>query len=168
MNSPQNIPLARLQSPAPASLHVGESELPFVPLANGALMQLLHADLGQNMSISRIRMAPGCQARPHYHSGSVFNFTTQGCWYYKEAPDARNGPGSFMFEPAGSVHTLVVPADQDRATELWSMVYGSILILDQDNRVAEILDARSMLSFYRRSCESLGTDSTRLHVVGEA
>ena len=74
---------------------------------------MLHVDLNQGLWISKTRLPPGFQVATHFHTGLVFAVTLKGSWHYLESPEAVNRPGSYLFEPAGSRHTLVTPADME-------------------------------------------------------
>jgi len=91
------------------ALHVGENDLPFVDLGDGTKIQLQQVDLTQGLWVLRTKFSPGYQVATHYHTGPVFAVTFTGSWHYREYPDVVNTKGSYLFEPAGSVHTLIVP-----------------------------------------------------------
>ena len=54
-----------------------------------------------------------------------------GAWKYKEY-DYVNRAGSFLYEPAGSVHTLTCIEDN---TRVWFQMYGVNLNLDEDGNI---------------------------------
>ncbi len=114
-NPPPMIPLHGLTE----AIHISESEVPFVDTGDGGSMQLLQVDLNQGLWILRTRMPPGRTITKHYHTGSVFAVTLKGRWFYKEYPSYVNAPGSYLYEPAGSVHTLMTPKDQEGITDVW-------------------------------------------------
>ena len=97
----------------PLALHRGENELPFVDLGDGSDLQLLQVDVEAGLWVIRTRFQPGYLVPTHKHTGEVFAFTHSGSWKYVEYPEV-NTAGSYLFEPAGSVHTLTVPDDQRR------------------------------------------------------
>jgi len=149
------------------TMHVGDDDLPWIPLLPGTSIQLVHVDLASNLWVQKIRMKPGSQARTHYHTGPVFGVTLQGSWYYLESPDAVNRPGSYLFEPACSRHTLYVPSDQDGDMVAWFAIYGANLNLDDEGQIVSIVDARFSLELYRGYCREHGLDCSRLIVQGE-
>jgi len=62
-----------------------------------------------------------------------------------------------LYEPAGSVHTLVVPADnRSGPTDVWFQMYGCNLNLDSEGRVEAVIDGRLVLDFYLGVCQSMG------------
>lgn len=149
------------------TLHVGANDLPYAEAGDGSAIQLLHVDLNSNLWISKVRLPPGYKVIKHYHTGHVFGVTLQGRWFYAEASEAMNAPGSYLFEPAGSAHTLCTPADQHGDTVVWFAVFGSNINLDGEGKVASVMDARLALEVYRGYCNALGLDCSKLIVVGE-
>jgi quercetin dioxygenase-like cupin family protein len=149
------------------AIHIGADELPFVDLGDGSHIQLLQVDLNQGLWVIRVRFEPGCQIVKHYHSGAVFAVTSRGRWFYKEYPDVVNGPGSYLYEPAGSVHTLTVPTDQVGDTEVWFSVFGANVNLDADGQVINIVDAATILKVYRSLCAKQELEIGKLVVFGE-
>jgi 2,4'-dihydroxyacetophenone dioxygenase len=140
---------------APTTFHRGEGDLPFVPIGDGSHLQLLHVDLTNNLWVARQRFEPGTVLPRHLHTGPVHVVTVHGRWKYREYDDV-NTPGSYLFEPAGSVHTFTVPDDNPGLTEIWFSITGANLNLDDDDRVVDIVDARSVSRFYFKRCKQLG------------
>ena len=93
--------------------------------------------------------------------------THQGKWFYAEAPEAINSAGSYLFEPAGSVHTLCTPEDQVGNTIVWFAVHGANINLDSDGKPVSIMDAKFALEVYRGYCNALNLDCSKLIIVGE-
>lgn len=148
------------------TLHVGDADLPWMEAGDGSALQLLHVDLAQGLWISKTRVPPGYRVPTHYHTGMVFAVTLQGRWFYAETPDAVNAPGSYLFEPAGSLHTLCTPADQQGDTIAWFAIYGANINLDADHNIVSVIDARAALEIYSGYCQALGLDIARLIVTG--
>lgn len=138
---------------APLALLRDEKDLPFVPLSDGGTLQLLHVDLANGVWTVRNRFVPGTTIQTHRHTGHVHAFTQSGSWYYLEYPDSVNVAGSYLFEPAGSVHTLHVPDTNDGITDVWFTIHGANLNLDEGGNVVFVLDAHTMLGFYRHMCQ---------------
>jgi hypothetical protein len=139
----------------PMALHRGEGDLPFVDLGDGSDLQLLQCDVEAGLWVIRTRFQPGYEVPTHKHTGEVFAFTISGSWKYKEYPEV-NTAGSYLYEPAGSVHTLTVPADQDGVTDVWFAIRGANLNLDDDGNVTMVIDAGVIRDFYVASCEAMG------------
>lgn len=139
----------------PAALHRGEDELPFVTIDEGIELQLLQVDIPNGLWVIRNRFQPGSMVQKHKHTGQVFAFTQAGSWKYAEYPEV-NTAGSYLFEPAGSEHTLIVPATNTEVTDVWFAIYGANLNLDADGNVDLVIDAQLVLDFYVSLCEAAG------------
>jgi 2,4'-dihydroxyacetophenone dioxygenase len=142
----------------PAALHRGEDELPFVTIDEGIELQLLQVDIPNGLWVIRNRFQPGSQVQKHKHTGQVFAFTQSGSWKYAEYPEV-NTAGSYLFEPAGSEHTLIVPDTNTEVTDVWFAIYGANLNLDADGNVDLVIDAKMVLDFYVALCEAAGVSN---------
>jgi len=149
------------------TLHVGQDDLPWVDSGHGVSIQLLHVDLAQGLWINRSRFSPGITLPTHYHTGIVYAVTQKGKWWYTETPEQVNSEGSYLFEPAMSIHTLTVDPDTTEDTVAWFAIYGANVDLDEDGNVTSILDAATALKFYRQACAAEGKSCEGLIVVGE-
>lgn len=136
----------------PRAIHRGEQELPFVALGDGTHLQLVHADEHQGLWIVRTRFEPGVTIPTHKHTGPVYAFTVSGEWKYVEYPEV-NRAGSYLFEPAGSIHTLTVPAGRKELTDVWFAIWGANLNLDADGNVTTVIDAGLVKQLYFALCE---------------
>lgn len=139
----------------PQALHRGEEELPFVDLGDGSTLQLLQVDLDAGLWVIRNKFRAGMTVQRHKHTGPVFAFTQSGAWKYAEYPEV-NRAGSYLFEPAGSIHTLTVLEDNPGETDVWFAIYGANLNLDDDGNVEMVIDASTVLEFYLAMCEAEG------------
>lgn len=151
---------------APPTIHRGEGDLPFVDLGDGTQVQLLQVDLAQGIWIIRSKFAPGTRVQTHKHTGHVYAFTQSGSWHYLESPEAVNTAGSYLYEPAGSVHTLNVPETNEGETDVWFTIYGANLNLDEAGDVELVIDAHLVLAMYRLACaEQAGVDDPPVIVI---
>jgi quercetin dioxygenase-like cupin family protein len=139
----------------PRAIHRGESDLPFIDMGDGSLFQLLQVDIEVGLWVVRTKYQPGSKVQTHKHTGPVFAFTQSGAWKYAEYPEV-NTAGSYLYEPAGSIHTLIVPEDNTEITDVWFAIYGANLNLDADGNVESVLDAGVVLNGYLAACEMLG------------
>lgn len=83
------------------------------------------------------RFEPGTVLPRHYHSGNVNLFTVKGSWRYREHPEDVQTAGSFLYEPAGSIHTFESP----EGTEAYINVEGANVNLYEDDTLMFIMDA---------------------------
>ena len=136
----------------PDSIHFGRNDLPFVDIGEGAQLKVLQVKLGENLWIIENIFQAGYEVIRHRHSGPVFGYTTSGAWKYKEY-DYVNREGSFLYEPAGSIHTLQCIEDE---TRVWFHMYGANINLDDDGNVVGVTDAATTVQFYLEACKRAG------------
>ena len=139
----------------PVSFHRSETDLPFVPYQDGVHFQLLQVDIEVGLWVVRVRAEPGVSFQRHRHTGQVLAFTISGSWRYLEYPEI-NTAGSYLFEPAGAIHTLHVPDSNDGITDIWFAVKGANLDLDDNDNVETIIGAGAALEIYRSQCSANG------------
>lgn len=150
----------------PLTIHRGEADLPFVDLGSEGLLQVLQVDLANGVWVIRNRFEPGTVVQTHKHTGNVYAFTQSGSWHYAETPEQASTAGSFLFEPAGSVHTLTVPETNDGPTDVWFTIHGANLNIDADGNVELVIDGQLILDFYRALCaEQHGLEDPPVHII---
>lgn len=147
----------------PAAVLRDEADCPFVDIPDGSTMQLVQVDLDEGLWIVRNRFPAGVRVPTHKHTGSVYAFTLSGSWKYEEYPEV-NTAGSYLFEPAGSVHTLIVPETNTEITDVWFAIHGANLVYGEDGAITEVWDAQFVLDGYLALCEMQGRD--RPDVIG--
>jgi 2,4'-dihydroxyacetophenone dioxygenase len=150
---------------AASALHRSEQDVPFVDFRDGSHVQLTQVDLGVGLWVLRIRLEPGTTLLRHRHTGPVFAFTVSGRWHYREYDDV-NTAGSYLYEPANSVHTLQTPADSTEITEVCFAIFGANLNLDDDDNIVSIADAASVLRLYRHFARKQGFPEPQVIVSG--
>jgi 2,4'-dihydroxyacetophenone dioxygenase len=134
----------------PAVAGVDERTAPWVDVVGGQ-RRLVHCDPTTGVWALGVRYAPGSGTERHRHTGEVFGWTISGRWLYAEYGHEYTA-GSFVHESAGSTHTLVVPADNTEITEVFFVIHGANLILDEHDQVVRINDAASFAERYRQLC----------------
>lgn len=113
-------------------------------LGPGIHFQPLLADPESGVSAVIGIFAPGIVVSSHYHTGAVHGYTLQGSWFYKEYPDQLQTPGSYLYEPASSMHTFCVPQDNTEDTVVFFLVFGGNLHFDDAGNFQSILDAQTI------------------------
>jgi quercetin dioxygenase-like cupin family protein len=132
--------------------HVGSDELPFVDIGDGSQLKVLQVKPGEGLWIIENIFQAGYEVQKHRHTGPVWGYTVSGAWKYKEY-DYVNRAGSFLYEPAGSEHTLQCIEDD---TRVWFHMYGSNLNLNEAGEVESVVDGTLTLNFYYAICEEQG------------
>src|SRR5581483_11468441 len=97
----------------PTAVHLGAEELPWADIGNGNKLKVIQVKEREGLWIVENIFQAGFEVQKHRHTGPVWGYTTSGAWKYKEY-DYVNRAGSFLYEPAGSVHTLQCIEDDTR------------------------------------------------------
>ncbi|MGE0880369.1 MAG: 2,4'-dihydroxyacetophenone dioxygenase family protein [Acidimicrobiia bacterium] len=134
---------------ASTAVHLGSSEQPWVTLRDGSQLRVLQVRPKEGLWIIESKFFAGLTLATHRHTGPVWGYTVSGAWKYLES-DFVNTAGSFLYEPAGSVHTLTCLEDD---TQVWFHMYGVNLNLDADGKVEDVVDGANTLALYLKLCE---------------
>ena len=137
---------------APSAIHVGADELPWVDIGEGSKYKVLQVKEREGLWIVQNIFQAGYEVQKHRHTGPVWGYTVSGAWKYKEY-DYVNRAGSFLYEPAGSVHTLQCIEDD---TLVWFHMYGANLNLDANDNVESVTDGAGALAAYYMLIEAQG------------
>jgi quercetin dioxygenase-like cupin family protein len=137
---------------APEAFHIGADDLPFVEIGNGNKLKVLQVRVSEGLWIVQNVFQAGFEVQTHRHTGPVYGYTISGGWKYKEY-DYVNRAGSFLYEPAGSVHTLQCIEDD---TVVWFQMYGANLNLDANGNIESVTDGPGTLAAYYALCEAEG------------
>ena len=137
---------------APSAVHIGADELPFVDIGDGSKLKVIQVKETEGLWIVENIFQGGYEVQRHKHTGPVYAYTTSGAWKYKEY-EYVNRAGSFLYEPAGSVHTLQCIEDD---THVWFQMYGANLYLDAEGNVESVFDGAGTLAAYDLLCEAAG------------
>ena len=137
---------------APPAIHLGGDDLPFVDIGGGSKLKVIQVKAGEGLWIVENIFQAGYEVQTHKHTGPVWGYTRSGAWKYKEY-DYVNRAGSFLYEPAGSIHTLQCVEDE---TRVWFHMYGANLNLDADGNVESVADGAGALAAYLAMCKDQG------------
>jgi len=137
---------------APTAVHVGADDLPWADIGGDSLLKVLQVKEREGLWIVENIFQAGYEVQKHRHTGPVWGYTTSGAWKYKEY-DYVNRAGSFLYEPAGSVHTLQCIEDD---TKVWFHMYGANLNLDANDNIESVTDGAGALAAYYMLIEAQG------------
>lgn len=150
----------------PLALTVNTHDVPWARdvLAPGLSIQLLVADIEGGFLVANTRFAPGTVLPTHLHTGAVHGHTTKGSWYYREyGEESLNLPGTYIYEPAGSTHTLVSSTTEE--TEALFIIHGAFLNYDEDGNFVGHFDAAVTRQVYVETLLAQG-DEVPEFVIG--
>ncbi len=101
-----------------------------------------------------VKVDPGAAVPTHFHTGPVHLYTTKGEWYYKEYPEDVQTPGSYMYEPGGSYHTLT----SDKGAEFFNLVIGANINFDENGEFMNVMDAKAIKEALESKAEEQGIE----------
>jgi quercetin dioxygenase-like cupin family protein len=146
---------------------IDNNDNPFVEWGEGIKLQLLAANTDTATFVVRLRFQPGIQLPPHTHTGCVHALTIAGQWGYLEFDGDDCTAGTYLHEPAGSTHTLKI-ADITAETDVFFIVEGAMLHLDEEGSVMAIGDAKSHVDDYKQKCVEQGLALPNIVLGGES
>lgn len=133
---------------------IPEDERVWVPQAPNVWFRplMLNTLQGQWCNLLRVRRA-GVLSR-HLHPSPVHGFVLKGSWRYLEH-DWVATEGSYVFEPPGEIHTLVVP---DHVPEMITFfnISGCMYYVDQDNKHVGFEDVFTKIDMCRKHYTEVG------------
>jgi 2,4'-dihydroxyacetophenone dioxygenase len=114
---------------------------------------LLNTVTGSWCNLLRVRKS-GVLSR-HIHPSWVTGYVIKGAWRYLEHEWVAR-EGSFVYEPPGEIHTLVV--DESSAGEMITFfnIAGAMVYLDEQGRHTGYEDVFTKIEMCRRHYESVG------------
>jgi 2,4'-dihydroxyacetophenone dioxygenase len=138
----------------------------WIPYADGVWIQPCHFDLTSGGFSVVLKGLPGAKLGTHYHIGTVRGFTIRGQWRYLEH-DWIARPGTFIYEPAGEAHTLVITDDSPEPAVIVFVVEGGLIYLDKpaDGGFAAYEDGFTALDLCRKYYREAGLDVHRLDLL---
>ena len=144
-----------LRAALPLVGHVADAALPWVFVGEGIELKVLRVVRDTGVWVVRNRFAPGVSIPTHKHTGDVHGFTLAGCWHYAEY-EIDYPAGSYIYEPAGSIHTLTVNAENRGPTDVLFVMQGSNLNLGPDGSIFRVDDGPAALAAYQAICAAQG------------
>ena len=132
----------------------GES-LPWVPQGERVWFKPLRFDLANGRWGNLIKITGQGRINRHRHSSQVLGYCLQGAWHYAEREWTAK-PGTFVYEPPGDTHTLVVDGAEEMVTLF--LLEGVIQYLDEEGRLSSQDDVFTKLERYRSFCRATGLE----------
>ena len=145
-----------------ADIELGD-DAPWIPYAEGVWIQICRFNVTTGGFTVVLKALPGASLGTHYQVGIVQGFTVRGHWHYLEH-DWIAKPGTFIFEPAGEAHTLVILEDSPEPAIIFFVVEGALVYLDNpaDGHFAAYEDGFSALALARDHYRKNGLDPAEL------
>jgi 2,4'-dihydroxyacetophenone dioxygenase len=136
---------------------------PWVPYADGVWVQPCSFNVTTGGFTVVLKGLPGAKLGVHYHVGTVRGYTIRGHWRYLEH-DWIAKPGTFIYEPAGEAHTLVITEDSPEPALILFIVEGGLVYLDKgvNGSFTAYEDGFSALELSRKYYREAGLDVGQL------
>jgi 2,4'-dihydroxyacetophenone dioxygenase len=131
-----------------------DDERVWVPMGNSTWFRplLLHTVEGYWTSLLRVRASGVVSC--HRHPAPVHGYVIKGSWRYLEH-DWIATEGSYVFEPPGETHTLVVDEHVEEMIT-WFMVNGAMLYVDDDGKLTGYADVFQRIDMCREHYIKVG------------
>lgn len=139
---------------------------PWVPYAEGVWVQPCCFNVTTGGFTVVLKGLPGAKLGTHYHIGTVRGYTMAGHWRYLEH-DWVAKPGTFIYEPAGEAHTLVITDDSPEPALIFFVVEGGLIYLDKPDQggFAAYEDGFTFLELARKYYREAGLDVRQLDLL---
>ncbi len=138
----------------------------WVPYAEGVWFQPCCFNVTSGGFSVLLKGLPGAKLGVHYHVGTVHGYTMRGHWRYLEH-DWVAKPGTFIYEPAGEAHTLVITEDSPEPALILFVVEGGLIYLDgaATGAFAAYEDGFTVLELTRKYYRESGLDVCELDLL---
>jgi len=148
-----------------ADINVDDERL-WIPYAEGVWIQPCCFNATNGGYSLVLKGLPGAKLGTHYHVGTVRGYTLRGRWRYLEH-DWVAKSGTFIYEPAGEAHTLVISDDSPEPALIVFIVEGGLIYLDKpvNGGFAAYDDGFSLLELSRKYYREAGLDVRQLDVL---
>ncbi len=136
-----------------------DDERLWIPYVDGAWFQACSFNVSTGGFTNVLKIAPGAKLPAHYHISTVYGYTLRGTWHYLEH-DWVAKAGTFIYEPAGEAHTLVVPADATEPMVTFFVVSAGLIYIDnvENGKMVGYDDGFTMLELARKHYKNVGLD----------
>lgn len=131
---------------------IQSDEIPWIPQGDRVWFKPLRFDLVNGRWVNLLKVAGGGKVNRHRHSGGqVLGYCLQGSWRYLEREWVAR-PGTFIYEPPGDIHTLVVDGAEGMLTLF--ILEGVIQYLDDDDNIVYQDDVFTKMERYLNFCKA--------------
>jgi 2,4'-dihydroxyacetophenone dioxygenase len=130
-----------------------EDERLWVPYTEGVYSRPLCYNVSQGYWVHLMKVTKSGVVSRHKHPAPVHGFVLEGQWRYLER-DWVASTGSYLYEPPGDVHTLVVDEGDYMITLFHNT--GALLYCDEDGTVTGSTDVFDRIAGARRHFEKVG------------
>jgi 2,4'-dihydroxyacetophenone dioxygenase len=133
---------------------IPNDERVWVPQAENVWFRPLCLNVGQGYWVNLLRVRSSGVLSRHRHPNPVHGFVLKGSWHYLEH-DWVAEEGSYVFEPPGETHTLIVPEGVDEMMTLFQ-VNGVMYYVDPWGKPLGYEDVFTKIDMCRKHYEDVG------------
>ncbi|MEY2808799.1 MAG: hypothetical protein RLZ66_310 [Pseudomonadota bacterium] len=133
---------------------VAQDERLWAPIAPDIWSRPIHLNVTGGFYVHLLRVKRSGLLQRHRHSGQVHAYVMRGKWRYLEH-DWVAEEGSYVFEPPGETHTLIVPDDCTDMVTLFT-VHGALMYVDPQGNATGYDDVFTRIEKYRAHFENVG------------
>ena len=131
-----------------------DDERYWVPRGNNVWFRPLQFNVTQGSWVNLVKASREGIIGRHRHPAPVTGFTLEGCWGYIEH-DWTAKPGTFIFEPAGETHTLIVKPEPGNMLTLFHN-FGPLIMVDEEGRQTGFEDVFTRIAQVKAHYETVG------------
>ena len=126
----------------------------WVPLGPNRWTRPLCLNVSQGYWVHLTRFRGGGLVSRHRHPAPVHGFVLQGSWRYLER-QWKAVAGSYIYEPPGDIHTLVVDNDGGEMITLFHNT-GALIFCDAEGKTTGTTDVFDRIEFCRKHYDEVG------------
>lgn len=131
-----------------------EDEKLWVPQTDTVSFRPILFNVSNGYWVNLLKVTRAGILNKHLHPAPVFGYVIKGSWRYLEH-DWVASEGSFVYEPPGDVHTLVVDDDVEEMITLFH-VQGTLIYMDDAGKTVGYDDVHTKLNMAQKYYEKIG------------
>ncbi|QXD30910.1 2,4'-dihydroxyacetophenone dioxygenase family protein [Candidatus Pelagisphaera phototrophica] len=136
---------------------IPDDEGAWVPQAEGVFFRPLCLNISQGYWMNMLRVTRAGILSRHRHPNAVHGYVIKGRWHYLEH-DWVATEGSYVYEPPGETHTLVVPDDVEEMITYFQ-VNGVMYYVDPYGKHLGYEDVFTKIDMCRKHYTKVGLGS---------
>ena len=136
---------------------IPDDERVWVPQAEGVFFRPLCLNISQGYWMNMLRVTRAGILSRHRHPNAVHGYVIKGRWHYLEH-DWVATEGSYVYEPPGETHTLVVPDDVEEMITYFQ-VNGVMYYVDPYGKHLGYEDVFTKIDMCRKHYTKVGLGS---------
>ena len=145
---------SKFTTPAMVQGDVLKDDNTWMPVGDIGHSRPLVYDTGAGSWISILRANGAGTIQRHRHASPVTAWTMAGAWGYREH-DWVAREGSFVYEPAGHIHTLYIHPEPGHMLAVFH-IFGPLVYVDDKGQAQDYEDVFIRIDRYAAYCRTVG------------